>query len=146
MVYMILTVLWIGKRDADQAEHLNLTIYRLVFLWLAVPWLQTELDHVRHEYNRTPRRANKNKVLPQTRPPEYIRKNPHKFDIRDFKVCSHLDDHNRDINYDDRSLYQKSSCKRWRTNGPPQIMRCSSWCLPSLIIMPRTCTQSSAVP
>lgn len=41
------------------------TIYSLVFHWLAVPWLQAEIDKWVRQYNSSPRRANKNKILPQ---------------------------------------------------------------------------------
>ncbi|KAF8318842.1 hypothetical protein F5887DRAFT_854430, partial [Amanita rubescens] len=58
----------------------------LVFLWLAVPWLQAELDAFRDTFNNSKRRSDKHKIIPQGRAPDYIRKYPEQFDTRDYKV------------------------------------------------------------
>ena len=64
----------------------NSPLDRLIFLWLAVPWLQAELNQLRNRFNRLKRRRDKHKILPQGRAPQYIRTHPECFDSRDFKV------------------------------------------------------------
>jgi hypothetical protein len=59
--------------------------YSLVFRWLAIPWLQAELDAWVNRFNSSPRRANKNKVLPQGIP-DIITAKPQLYHSRDFKV------------------------------------------------------------
>ncbi|KAF9524133.1 hypothetical protein CPB83DRAFT_898178 [Crepidotus variabilis] len=59
---------------------------RLVFLWLAIPWLQAELDSWSLQRNRVPPRADKNKVIPQGIP-ELIRLHPEDYKTKDFMVC-----------------------------------------------------------
>ncbi|KAG0703267.1 hypothetical protein DFH29DRAFT_982018 [Suillus ampliporus] len=56
---------------------------RLVFLWLAVPWIQSELDDFIHGFNHTKRRVDKNKILPQVIP-ELIRSHPEDYDSLNF--------------------------------------------------------------
>ncbi|KAJ7772003.1 hypothetical protein DFH07DRAFT_866290 [Mycena maculata] len=58
---------------------------KLVFRWLVIPWLQAKLDKWKKQYNSTPRRANKNKVLPHGIP-DLIHAKPHLFDSVDFTV------------------------------------------------------------
>ncbi|OSC97966.1 hypothetical protein PYCCODRAFT_1418679 [Trametes coccinea BRFM310] len=58
----------------------------IVFRWLAIPWLQAELDAWTSQYNLTARRANKNKVLPQGIP-MIIAQHPADYNISDFKAC-----------------------------------------------------------
>lgn len=58
---------------------------RLLFRWLAIPWIQAELDAWRLRFNQTPRRADKNKILPQGIP-HLISAKPHLYHSRDFKV------------------------------------------------------------
>lgn len=58
----------------------------LVFRWLAIPWLQSELDKWVTIRNRAPSRSNTKKVLPHGIP-ELMRQKPGKYDIVDFKVC-----------------------------------------------------------
>ncbi|KAJ7278500.1 hypothetical protein C8J57DRAFT_1434292 [Mycena rebaudengoi] len=57
----------------------------LVFRWLAIPWLQAELDKWRLQYNSSPRRADKNKILPHGIP-DLITAKPHLFNSENFKV------------------------------------------------------------
>lgn len=59
---------------------------RLVFLWLAVPWLQAELDLWVRRFNSSPRRADKHKLTPQG-VPDLIAAHPEEFMARDYKVC-----------------------------------------------------------
>lgn len=42
---------------------------RMVFLWLAVPWVQSELDIYRQTVNTSKKRHDKHKILPQGRSP-----------------------------------------------------------------------------
>ncbi|KAJ7719745.1 hypothetical protein B0H16DRAFT_1336478, partial [Mycena metata] len=60
-------------------------VEKLVFLWLAIPWLQAELDAWVHRYNSTPRRRDKNKVLPQGIP-DLITAKPHLYGAEDYKA------------------------------------------------------------
>ena len=64
----------------------NSPLDRHVFRWLAVPWLQAELNQLRNRFNRLKRRRDKHKILPQGRAPQCIRTHPECFDSRDFKV------------------------------------------------------------
>ncbi|KAM6501138.1 hypothetical protein JOM56_004152 [Amanita muscaria] len=57
----------------------------LVFRWLAIPFIQAELDEWRVLRNRTAPRKNKHKILPHGIP-EIIRHKPDKFGARDFKI------------------------------------------------------------
>ncbi|KZV61242.1 hypothetical protein PENSPDRAFT_566818, partial [Peniophora sp. CONT] len=56
-----------------------------IFRWLAIPWLQTELDAWQNLQNMTARRANKQKILPHG-PPALILEHPDQYDTVDFKV------------------------------------------------------------
>ena len=57
----------------------------LVFRWLAIPWIQAELDEWVMLRNRTAPRADRNKILPHGIP-ELIRNKPEKYGTLDFKV------------------------------------------------------------
>ena len=59
---------------------------RLVFRWLAIPWLQAELDAWMRRFNSSPRRADKHKILPQGIP-DLIDAKPHLFNSKNFKVA-----------------------------------------------------------
>jgi len=66
--------------------YLGLNLYRsLVFRWLAIPWLQAEIDEWVRIKNRSAPRADKNKILPHGIP-SIIRAKPHKYNALDFKV------------------------------------------------------------
>ncbi|KAF8125216.1 hypothetical protein K438DRAFT_2002219 [Mycena galopus ATCC 62051] len=60
-------------------------LHRLVFRWLAIPWLQTELNAWVKIFNSSPRRADKNKILPQGIP-DMIMSKPEQFGTTDYKV------------------------------------------------------------
>ncbi|KAJ7180569.1 hypothetical protein C8R46DRAFT_1210907 [Mycena filopes] len=60
---------------------------KLVFRWLAVPWIQRELDHYVAIFNNTPRRADKHKLLPQGIP-NLIQSKPHQFGCTDYKAST----------------------------------------------------------
>lgn len=68
-------------------RHLKLTEYcgRLVFRWLAIPWLQKEADSYVYNHNTSRRRANRRKILPNGIP-DAIFENPELVDTCDFKV------------------------------------------------------------
>jgi len=58
---------------------------RLVFRWLAIPWLQKEADSYVYNHNTTRRRANRHKVLPNG-VPDVMFENPETVNALDFKV------------------------------------------------------------
>ena len=60
-------------------------IASLVFRWLAIPYLQQELDNYVHLHNNTARRANRRKILP-CGIPDLMFKNPSPSGAVDFKV------------------------------------------------------------
>lgn len=60
--------------------------YRLVFHYVFIPWLQSELDTYREEANDTRPRFDKNKILPHGRPLEIFR-HPEDYGTCDFAVC-----------------------------------------------------------
>ena len=59
----------------------------LIFRYIAIPWLQAELDKFVSRFNNSPRRANWRKILPQG-VPNLINSKPHLFGAKDFRVCS----------------------------------------------------------
>jgi len=61
------------------------TVYRLVFRWLAIPWIQAELDAWMKCFNESPRRADKHKILPKGIP-DLIALKPHLYHSTDYKV------------------------------------------------------------
>ncbi|KAF8215519.1 hypothetical protein K438DRAFT_2104665 [Mycena galopus ATCC 62051] len=74
--------------DAGVAQGLydiNKPLEKLVFRWLAIPWLQAELDAWVCRYNSTPRRRDKNKILPHGIPDLIVAK-PHLYGTEDYKV------------------------------------------------------------
>ncbi|KAL0960439.1 hypothetical protein HGRIS_005482 [Hohenbuehelia grisea] len=64
---------------------INEPVERLLFRWLAIPWLQAELDSFLARYNSTPRRADRRKILPSAIP-DLVCAKPHLYGTRDFKV------------------------------------------------------------
>ena len=60
-------------------------VISLLFRWLAIPWLQSELDAWIVLCNRTAPRADKKKLLPHGIP-ELIRQKPEKYSVLDFKI------------------------------------------------------------
>ena len=81
------------------ADH---TIDRLVFRWLAIPWLQAELNAWMYRFNSSPRCADKHKLLPQGIP-NIIHAKPHLYGSQDFKVHDYEVSHCR--------LKKKQSCQ-----------------------------------
>ncbi|KAJ7836779.1 hypothetical protein B0H14DRAFT_3460501 [Mycena olivaceomarginata] len=74
--------------DAGVAQGLydiNKPLEKFVFCWLAIPWLQAELDAWVRRYNSTPRRRDKNKILPQGIP-DLIAAKPHLYGTQDYKA------------------------------------------------------------
>ena len=69
----------------------TLSFHRLLFQWLAIPWLQAEIDAWVRFKNRVSPCAVKNKILPRGIP-ALIRAIPAHFHALDFKVlfCSHV--------------------------------------------------------
>ncbi|KAI0089513.1 hypothetical protein BDY19DRAFT_864419, partial [Irpex rosettiformis] len=61
------------------------TIEKLTFLWLAVPWLQAELDLFSHRFNTSKHRSDKHKVTPQGIP-QLIATRPEIYGARDYKI------------------------------------------------------------
>ncbi|KIL56954.1 hypothetical protein M378DRAFT_16621 [Amanita muscaria Koide BX008] len=57
----------------------------LVFRWLAVPWLQAEIDKWVQKYNTSSRRANKRKILPKGIP-DVIHRKPERFGSQNFQL------------------------------------------------------------
>ncbi|EDQ99277.1 uncharacterized protein LACBIDRAFT_316760 [Laccaria bicolor S238N-H82] len=57
----------------------------LVFRWLFIPWLQTEINAYVERVNNTRKRADRNKVLPHG-PPNDIFASPERYGCLDFKV------------------------------------------------------------
>ncbi|KAG6818632.1 hypothetical protein H0H93_003299 [Arthromyces matolae] len=57
----------------------------LVFRWLAIPWLQAELDAWVRRFNSTTRRADKHKILP-VGVPDVITAKPERFKSKNFMV------------------------------------------------------------
>lgn len=71
---------------AQQWYDLSNALHRMLFRWLAVPWLQEQLDRFIRTLNLTKKRRDKNKVLPQGRAPQDIFLRPEDSDVLDFKV------------------------------------------------------------
>ncbi|KAF8076956.1 hypothetical protein FPV67DRAFT_1715799 [Lyophyllum atratum] len=57
----------------------------LVFRWIFIPWLQTELDAYRNRVNNSKKRADRNKILPHGVPND-IYESPERYGCLDFKV------------------------------------------------------------
>ncbi|KAG9124225.1 hypothetical protein FRC07_012343 [Ceratobasidium sp. 392] len=60
-------------------------VHALLFRWLAIPWVQSELDAIRNMLNNFRKRSDKNKILPQGRP-STIFEAPELSGSKDFKV------------------------------------------------------------
>ncbi|KAL4269040.1 hypothetical protein AB1N83_001842 [Pleurotus pulmonarius] len=63
---------------------------RMLFRWMAIPWIQRELDVWADRFNMTPRRQDKRKVLP-CGIPVVIRDKPHIYGAKDYKVDTPLE-------------------------------------------------------
>lgn len=106
-------------------------LVRLTFLWIAVPYLQKELDNWAFLQNVTARRKNKNKVLPHGIP-HMIMTEPSNFQTKDFKVCT-TPLHGCDLYCYDRQLMHIRSRSRphyltsWRDNTLLPTTLALSW-------------------
>src|SRR5438132_262347 len=58
---------------------------RLVFRWIFIPWIQSELDRWVERINNTRKRPDRNKILPHG-PPNDIYSSPERYGALDFKV------------------------------------------------------------
>ncbi|KAJ7455486.1 hypothetical protein FB451DRAFT_1342284 [Mycena latifolia] len=65
--------------------NINRPLDKLVFRWLAIPWLQREIDAWVKRFNSTTRRADKHKILPHGIP-DLIASKPESFATKDYKV------------------------------------------------------------
>lgn len=75
-----------------QQECSILTASSLTFQWLAIPFIQCELDEYTKMHNTTARRANKHKILPHGIPQQMFRF-PSTVKAYDFKVqplCTYI--------------------------------------------------------
>jgi hypothetical protein len=66
-------------------RHFN----RLVFRWLAIPWLQKAADSYVYDHNTSRRRASRRKVLPNE-VPDVMFENPEIVNTLNFKVSQHI--------------------------------------------------------
>jgi hypothetical protein len=82
---------------SNLTEHHN----RLVFRWLAIPWLQQEADSYVYNHNTSCRRASRHKILPKGIP-DAMFENPELVNARDFKVSQ---------SFDQDSIYKTLSCR-----------------------------------
>ena len=64
------------------------TDIRLVFRWLAIPWLQEEANSYVYSNNTSRRRANPQKMVPNGIP-DAIYENPEIVDALDYQVRQH---------------------------------------------------------
>lgn len=64
-------------------------MYSLVFRWIAIPWIQAEVDDWVYERNHSCVRADKHKVLPHGIP-AIIASTPEYYGACDFKVSQHF--------------------------------------------------------
>ncbi|KAJ7690770.1 hypothetical protein B0H17DRAFT_1201600 [Mycena rosella] len=69
----------------DEHSRFLAKLARLVFRWLAIPWLQLELDSWVKRFNSSKRRADRGKILPN-QIPDLIAAKPHMFRVHDYKV------------------------------------------------------------
>ncbi|KAJ7835610.1 hypothetical protein B0H13DRAFT_1913517 [Mycena leptocephala] len=72
------------KGVARGLYNVDKPLEKLVFRWLAIPWLQAELDAWVRRYNSTPRRRDKNKILPQGIPDLIVAK-PHLYGTQELQ-------------------------------------------------------------
>jgi hypothetical protein len=70
--------------SSSATYHIHLSF---IFQWLAIPFIQSELDKYVHRNNSTRKRADRKKVLPHGIP-DIIFEQPDQFEAVDFKVCS----------------------------------------------------------
>ena len=78
---------WKSKRIKyiEKCHVLPTSTYSLLFRWIAIPWLQTEVDHWVTLKNKSAPRASRHKILPHGIP-ALIREHPSDFNAVDFKI------------------------------------------------------------
>jgi hypothetical protein len=97
--------------------------YRLVFLWIALPYFQAELDAQTQTFNATKRRADKHKVIPHGIP-DLIAAKPEKHGTQDYKVFHFFSRPPHILKVTGTSCWSiQLSLMRWRTAGhhPPMM-------------------------
>lgn len=85
MAGMIPTVRLTCKSYSSTKISILMKFLRLVFRWLFIPFLQSELDAWVDRVNNTKKRADRNKILPHGVPND-IYGDPERFGCLDFKV------------------------------------------------------------
>lgn len=60
-------------------------MYSMIFRWLAIPWIQKELDSWRNKFNSTKRRNSRHKILPQEIP-DLVHHKPGHYGHKNFMV------------------------------------------------------------
>jgi hypothetical protein len=64
--------------------------HSFIFRWIAIPWLQSELDEFRDRFNNTARRSDRHSILPRG-PPNNVYEFPGNYrNIKDFKVRRYI--------------------------------------------------------
>jgi hypothetical protein len=74
------------RADFNTYRHCN----RLVFRWLAIPWLQKAADSYVYDHNTSRRRANRHKVLPNE-VTDVMFENPEIVNAFNFKVSQDIE-------------------------------------------------------
>ena len=74
-----------STRPSKLIDHRN----RLVFRWLATPWLQKEADSYVYDHNTSRRRPSRRKILPNV-VPDAMFENPEIVNAHDFKVSQYF--------------------------------------------------------
>ncbi|KAH9476801.1 hypothetical protein JR316_0010716 [Psilocybe cubensis] len=111
-------------------------VENLVFRWIAIPWLQNELDKWANTKNRTAPRSDRKKILPLGAP-LLIRTKPEKFNALDFKIPvteDLLDDLENEYAPKDHPVFQltppafdERARKIYEDIGTPEVTMASFW-------------------
>lgn len=73
----------------ESASKLTKGRNRIVFRWLAIPWLQKAADSYVYDHNTSRRRANRSKALPNE-VPDVMYENPEIVNALDFRVTQDI--------------------------------------------------------
>lgn len=106
--------------------QLTLFILSLLFRWIAIPWMQSELDKWVNIRNNTASRANTKKVLPHGIP-AMIRQKPEQYNAVNFKVKAQLFNVCKGLTYFHRFLSQPISLTAWKMNTHLGITQYFNW-------------------
>jgi hypothetical protein len=117
------------------------TYLSLVFRWLAIPWIQAEIDQWVLHRNLNAPRADKHKILPHGIP-DLIRAKPHMYGSFDFKVSLSLNSGNSFDN-DNRSLSRQNYSMRLKPFMHPLMTLFSSLYRQRLVQLQRHYTANS---